>query len=360
MEWSPGPLRLSLSEREEISRGLVAGQTLRKIACQLGRAPSTVSREVKTNGGRSHYRAAGAHQGAYERARPKMPKLVTGPLTSKVESWLGQWRSPQEIANRLRLEHPGDSAMWVNHETIYQSVFVQGWGELRRELHRCLRTDRARRRPKGMAENRGRIPKLVMISERPAKAKDRAVPGHWEKDLILGKNGHSAVEALVERSTRYLMLLHLPEGREAEKLDQAMRQAITTLPDEVVRSIAWDQGKELTARELHCRHRRSGLLLRPLQYLAAGIEREHQRALTSVHAQGHGSIGAHCRGPGSYRRQPQQPPSQDTWIHETIRETRRACCNDRLNPPCKSAPWCRPGAPPPVPGSTNGLAPGES
>ncbi len=114
MEWSPGPLRLALSEREEISRGLVAGETVRKIACQLGRAPSTVSREVKTNGGRSHYRAVRAHHGAYERARrPKMPKLAAGPLTSKVESWLEQWWSPQEIANRLRLEHPDDSAMWV-------------------------------------------------------------------------------------------------------------------------------------------------------------------------------------------------------------------------------------------------------
>jgi IS30 family transposase len=175
-----------------------------------------------------------------------MPKLVAGPLTSKVESWLEQWWSPQEIANRLRLEHPGDPAMWVSHETIYQSLFVQGRGELRRELHRCLRTGRARRRPKGMAENRGRIPNMVMISERPAEAKDRAVPGHWEGDLILGKNGHSAVGTLVERSTRYLMLLHLPEGREADKVDRAMRQSIATLPAELVHSIAWDQGTELS------------------------------------------------------------------------------------------------------------------
>jgi IS30 family transposase len=245
--WSPGQSRLSLAEREEISRGLGAGETMRSIACRIGRAASTVSREVKAGGGRSHYRAVRAHHRAYERARrPKTPKLVAGPLTTKVESWLQQWWSPEEIAHRLRLEHPDDPGMWVSHETIYQSLFVQGRGELRRELHRCLRTGRAQRRPRSRVENRGRIPDMVMISERPAEAQDRAVPGHWEGDLILGKNGLSAVGTLVERTTRFLLLLHLPEGRAAEKVDRAMRQAIAGLPQELARSITWDQGKELS------------------------------------------------------------------------------------------------------------------
>ena len=189
-----------------------------------------------------------AHYGAYDRARrPKSPKLVAGPLTAKVESWLEQWWSPEEIARRLRLEHPDDPEMRVSHETIYQSLFVQGRGELRRELHRCLRTGRAQRRPKDRVERRGQIPDMVMISERPAEASDRAVPGHWEGDLIIGKNGRSAVGTLVERSARYVFLLHLPGGREAEKVNQAMTRAIAGLPAELVRSITWDQGKELSA-----------------------------------------------------------------------------------------------------------------
>jgi IS30 family transposase len=144
------------------------------------------------------------------------------------------------------LEFPDDPTMHVSHETIYQSLFVQGRGELRRELSRCLRTGRAQRRPKGRTVGRGQIPDMVMISERPAEAEDRAVPGHWEGDLIIGKNGGSAVGTLVERSTRYVLLLHLPEGREADKVNEAMKKAIAGLPDELVRSLTWDQGRELS------------------------------------------------------------------------------------------------------------------
>jgi len=247
-EWTPGPQHLSLADREEISRGLRGGETLCAIALQLGRATSTVSREVAGNGGRSHYRAVRAHHHAYERARrPKTAKLVAGPLCLQVTQWLEEWWSPEEISRRLRVEFPDDPTMHVSHETIYQSLFVQGRGELRRELARCLRTGRAQRRPRGRnTGTAGQIQDMVMISERPAEAEDRAVPGHWEGDLIIGKAGRSAVGTLVERSTRYVLLLHLPDGREADKVNEAMRQAIMTLPTELVRSITWDQGKELS------------------------------------------------------------------------------------------------------------------
>jgi IS30 family transposase len=244
--WSPGLVRLSLVDREEISLGLRGGDSLSAIATRLGRATSSISREIAGNGGRSHYRAVRAHHRAYERARrPKTSKLVAGPLCAQVESWLEEWWSPEEIARRLRVEFPDDPSMHVSHETIYQSLFVQGRGELRRELSRCLRSGRAQRRPKGRIAGRGQIQDMVMISERPAEAKDRAVPGHWEGDLIIGKNNGSAVGTLVERSTRYVLLLHLPDGREAEKVNEAMRRAIVGLPTELLRSITWDQGKEL-------------------------------------------------------------------------------------------------------------------
>ena len=147
---------------------------------------------------------------------------------------------------RLRLEFPDDPMMQVSHETIYKTLFVQGRGELRRELTRCLRSGRAQRHPKGRIETRGRIPDMVIISERPAEVEDRAVPGHWEGDLIIGKNANSAVGTLVERTTRYVMLLHLPGGSTAAQVDEAMRRAIRTLPDELFRTITWDQGREMT------------------------------------------------------------------------------------------------------------------
>ena len=246
-EWSPGRGRLTLADREEISLGLERGATFTAIAARMGRAVSSVSREVAANGGRDGYRAWRAHRRAYDRARrPKTPKLACRRLAMKVEGWLREWWSPVEIARRLRIDFPGDPMMWVSHETIYQSLFVQGRGELRRELHRCLRTGRAkRRRGRGGVEHRGRIPGMVMISERPAEAADRAVPGHWEGDLILGKHGKSAVGTLVERATRYVVLLHLPHGRDADQVDTAMRRAIAKLPRELFRTITWDQGKEM-------------------------------------------------------------------------------------------------------------------
>ena len=245
-DWSPGPGRLTLAEREEISLGVGRGETFSAIAGRLGRAVSSVSREVAANGGRGGYRAWRAHRRADERARrPKTPRLADGRLAGQVTQWLKQWWSPEEISRRLRIEFPDDPMMWVSHETIYQSLFVQGRGELRRELTRCLRTGRTQRRPQGRAEYRGQLPGMVMISERPAEVDDRAVPGHWEGDLLVGQHGRTAVGTLVERSTRYVLLLHLGEGRDAAKVDAAMRRAIAQLPGELFRTITWDQGKEM-------------------------------------------------------------------------------------------------------------------
>lgn len=246
LDWVPEGGRLRLEEREEVRLGLHRGETFTAIAGRLGRSVSTVSREVAANGGRDGYRAWRAHGRARQRTlRPKRPKLASARLAAQVEEWLKQWWSPKEIARRLRIEFPDDPMMWVSHETIYQSLFVQGRGELRRELARCLRTGRTRRRSQHRVETRGSLTNMVMISERPAEVDDRAVPGHWEGDLIIGKNGRSAVGTLVERATRYVLLLHLPDGREADKVDAAMRRAITKLPGELFRTITWDQGKEM-------------------------------------------------------------------------------------------------------------------
>jgi transposase, IS30 family len=244
--WRPGPGRLTLADREEISLGLRDGDSFTAIAIRLGKAVSTVSREVVRNGGRNDYRAWRAHQQARDRARrPKTPKLSCARLAAQVTQWLQEWWSPQEIACRLRMEYADDPMMHVSHETIYQALFVQGRGELRRELARCLRTGRVKRRARRRPENTGQLRDMVMISERPPEADDRAVPGHWEGDLLIGGDCRSAVGTLVERTTRYVMLLHLPDGRNAHGVEQAMRHAISTLPVELRRSITWDQGKEM-------------------------------------------------------------------------------------------------------------------
>jgi IS30 family transposase len=243
--WHPGPGRLGLDEREEIGRGLVAGETLSAIALRLGRNVSTVSREVAANGGRHDYRGWKAHRRAHERARrPKVAKLDDPALCGLVSEWLQKLYSPEQITLRLRLEFPDDPMQWVSHETIYQSLFVQGRGELRRELTRCLRTKRAQRRPRGRARPE-RIKDMVMISERPAEVADRAVPGHWEGDLVIGAGGRSAVGTLVERTSRYMLLLHLPGDHGAQAVDAAMRRAVAKLPGELFRTITWDQGSEM-------------------------------------------------------------------------------------------------------------------
>lgn len=241
-------LRLSLAEREEISRGLVAGESCCSIARRLGRAPSTVSRDVAANGGRRRYRAHAADAAALHRmARPKESKLAgCARLRREVEARLEVRWSPQQIARSLRDDFPDEPEMWVSHETIYTSLFVQGRGSLRKELTRCLRSGRAIRRPHGhQPTNKGKLGKMILISERPAEVDDRAVPGHWEGDLIMGSACKSAIGTLVERSTRFVMLLHLPDGHNAEQVREAIAKQIMRLPAELRRSLTWDQGKEM-------------------------------------------------------------------------------------------------------------------
>ena len=242
-------LRLSLAEREELSRGLVAGESLRAIATRLRRAPSTVSREVAWSGSRSGYRAWRAEREAIKRGRrPKPAKLaVDSRLCREVERGLRAHWSPQQIAARLICDYPDDLDMRVSHETIYRTLFVQARGALRKELTACLRTGRTQRRPQMRTEHSGagRLQNMILISDRPPEIEDRAVPGHWEGDLIIGKGGRSAIGVLVERSSRYVVLLHLPHGRTAEDVRAALTRQVSKLPAELRRTLTWDQGKEM-------------------------------------------------------------------------------------------------------------------
>jgi len=242
------PRHLSLTEREEISRGVAAGVSLRMVAVRLGRAPSTVSRELARNGGRHRYRAHHADRAAVRRARrPKPSKLAENPeLRAVVEEKLEDWWSPQQVARWLRRSYPDNQEMYVSHETIYLSLFVQGKGALRRELAQCLRTGRAYRRPKvkRAPSGKGKIVDPVMISERPAEVEDRAVPGHWEGDLLMGKR-QTAIGTLVERHTRYVMLFGLPDGNTAEAVRDALTATVQRLPEHLWQSLTWDQGKEM-------------------------------------------------------------------------------------------------------------------
>lgn len=239
--------RLSEDEREEIALGLATQESFRAIARRLGRPASTVSREVGRHGGRRQYRALKAHRRAGRWARrPKEGKLAENPhLARAVIAGLERHWSPQQIAARLRMEHPSDPSKQVSHETIYRALYVQGRGALRKELTRALRTGRARRRPKGPNPGRGKcgmIKDMVLISERPQEVEDRAVPGHWEGDMILGPG--SQVGTLVERTTRFVMLVRLKD-RSAEQVRKMIGRKIRTLPTALRRTLTWDQGREM-------------------------------------------------------------------------------------------------------------------
>ncbi|MDQ3781445.1 MAG: IS30 family transposase, partial [Actinomycetota bacterium] len=245
--WSPCAGRLSLEDRIEVKMALEAGLSFAAIGRRLGRATSTISREVGGTQGRAGYRPMEAHRVAAQRARrPKATKLASNPvLCARVAADLEQLWSPEEIVGRLRREFPDNPEMHVSHETIYKSLFIQSRGELRRELVRHLRTGRTRRQARGRSEHRGRIPDMVPISQRPPEVADRAVPGHWEGDLLVGVNSRSAVGTVVERTSRLTVLLHLPDNHTAAAVRTAAAEAILELPEALRRTLTWDQGKEM-------------------------------------------------------------------------------------------------------------------
>ena len=246
----PSGRYLSHAEREEIAILHSQGHGPREIGRLVGRPHYTVSRELRRHGNRDGtYRALVAQQRAEDSARrPKKGKLATGPrlhayVADKLQT--EQW-SPRQISHALGVEFPNDQTMRCSHETIYRSIYVQGRGELRRELARHLRTGREQRKPQNRPQRRkGRLVDTIHISQRPAEANDRAVPGHWEGDLILGKGGGSAIGTLVERTTRFVMLVHLPNRRTAEDFADALIPVLHTLPEQLRRSLTWDQGKEM-------------------------------------------------------------------------------------------------------------------
>jgi transposase, IS30 family len=261
--------RLTLAERDEIHDGVAREESIREMARRLGREPSTIMREIERNalcrgryrarhrfgakwrGGwdpKPRYRASTAQAKAQERARrPKTGKLAFNQrLHKEVQTRLNDKHSPEQIARRLPRDFPDDLEMRVSHETIYQAIYVQGRGNLRRELHQCLRTGRALRKPRRRAdERRGRIRDMVNISERPPEVADRAVPGHWEGDLILGAAGKSAIGTLVERTTRFAMLLHVADDHGALAVQEAIVAKMAQLPTILRKTLTWDQGKEM-------------------------------------------------------------------------------------------------------------------
>jgi IS30 family transposase len=241
---------LSFAEREEIMRLDAADLGVRDIAVAVGRDPATISRELKRGSTKKGYRAsAGQRQADKARREPRAAKLATSlRLRHEVQARLKRKDSPEQIAGRLKVDFPDEPEMWVSAETIYQSLYVQARGGLKRELTAYLRTGRSRRKPRRReGERRGRIPGMVSISDRPPEVEDRAVPGHWEGDLVMGSTAsNSAVGTLVERATGFLMLLHLPDGHGALAVQDALVAKMATLEEQLRLSLTWDQGQEMS------------------------------------------------------------------------------------------------------------------
>ncbi len=246
-------LTLTLAEREEISRGVVAGQSIRSIAASLGRAPSTVSREINRNGGRRRYRASKAEQAAWDRAhRPKTCKLAQNRVLARIVAKKLQleW-SPRQIAGWLKSTYPNDETYQVAHETIYRTLFIQARGALKKDLLQHLRKTRGMRRSRQHTQktrDHGTITGAVSIRERPASVEDRALPGHWEGDLLFGSN-NSQIATLVERHTRYVMLVRAKSKDTKTVIDALIKQA-HKLPRELYKSLTWDRGKEMADHKL--------------------------------------------------------------------------------------------------------------
>jgi len=248
--------RLTDQERESISRGLAQHKSIRQLAKELNRSPSTISREIRRNRGRTSYRAflasrrAKAAASSRKRGKRKIEKQE-GLLSYVMEKLQREW-SPEEISKRLKIEYAWDMNMRVSHEAIYQYIYVLPRGELKQLLIKGLRQERKHRRPQkrgDIAETRGKIANMLSIEERPAEVADRSVPGHWEGDLILGKYKRSALGTLVERTTRYTILVPLGENKDAASVREAYAEAFKTLPAELKKSLTYDQGKEMSEHE---------------------------------------------------------------------------------------------------------------
>ena len=268
-------LALTLAEREEISRGIAIGLSMRTIAVTLGRSPSTISREINRNGGRERYRANRADRAAWARSlRPKRCKLANDrKLARRVARKLRRHWSPEQIAGWLKRQYPQDQNSWVSHETIYRTLFVQTRGALKKELLQYLRSQRVMRRPqhRTMKGNKsGRMADAISIRERPATIEDRAVPGHWEGDLIIGSRD-SQIATLVERQTRYVMLAKL-DRRDTRTVVTALTKQAKKLPKELYKSLTWDRGLEIADHKQFT--------------LATDIQREHKRLAETVFSKG--------------------------------------------------------------------------
>lgn len=243
------PLALTLSEREEISRGLVTNTSIRDIAAKLARSPSTISREIRRHGGLKHYRAADADKVAWDNAlRPKSCKLIDCPALCKlIAAKLHRAWSPEQIAGWLKRRYPDNQEMQVSHETIYKTLFIQTRGALKKELQQCLRSKRAVRRSRTASlkgKGLGSIPEAISISERPACIEDRAIPGHWEGDLIQGSR-NSYIVTLVERHSRFVMLVKVSNNKTSTVIPALIKQA-KKLPAELYKTLTWDRGAEMT------------------------------------------------------------------------------------------------------------------
>jgi transposase, IS30 family len=320
---------LSFEEREEVSRAIAGGHSARAIARALGRSHTTIAREINRCGGRRRYRAHAAEREAWRRSRrPRATKLELCPeLRRVVEQRLQEDHSPEQIAGWLRVRYPDNEAMQVSHETIYRALYVQARGALRRELTRHLRRGRSRRYARSQSskgQGQGKLTGMVMISERPPEVEDRAVPGHWEGDLLMGGRT-SAIATLVERQTRYCQLVALPDGSGAVEVCEALEQSITTLPAQLRRSLTWDQGSEMSE------HRRfsveSGVevyFCDPQSPWQRGSNENTNGLLRQYFPKGTSLAGIGQERLDDRRREAQQPPAQDTRLRNPCGQARRA------------------------------------
>ena len=323
---------LTLAEREEISRGLAAGRSLRSIALRLGRAPSTVSRELRRNGGRHSYRASAADEATWDRARrPKTCKLAGDRVLARLVAvrLKRQW-SPEEIAGWLRRTYPHDENRQVSHETIYKTLFIQARGALKKELLAQLRQTRTMRCPRGHTQKNRQIKQAVSIRERPAEVEDRAVPGHWEGDLLMGTKD-SQIATLVERQTRYCMLVRVKSKDTKTVVNALIRQA-HKLPRELYKSLTWDRGKEMAD------HKRFSLatdidvfFCDPQSPWQRGSNEQTNGLLRQYFPKGMDLSNVHQNHLNAIARRLNERPEKNSGVLFTSRKVCRMCCSDRLN-----------------------------